>query len=205
MARKSSGYRAHKQTAKSSVKPTTVNNVAPVPGIIGKKRLEAMYKAVKNRNRRIRDTVTRLSGEYTQENYLKLARAGYLPGQMVIDFSGIKSIKEYNKLMKYLNMDKSKEWKAARLDAMRNWMATMVSKSLYITPDMDPELFARIAGMSEKDILAFRKNNPEMIKDFFEWYSAPFIDGDARDTLWDEMRQSLGMKPLEEKPTMYAV
>ena len=59
-------------------RPTTVKNIAPVKGMFGKKRLEKLEKAIENRNRRIKRQVKALAGEYTPENYAKLARSGYL-------------------------------------------------------------------------------------------------------------------------------
>lgn len=186
-------------------RPTTVKNIAPVKGMFGKKRLEKLEKAIENRNRRIKRQVKALAGEYTPENYAKLARSGYLPAQIKADFSKISSIKDYNALMRILNADKTQEWKDARLKAMRNWMTKMVEKSIYVDKKIDPELFEKINSMSEKEILEFRKNNPEMIKDFFEWYVAPYIDGDARDYLWDSIRASLGMAPIENKQALFAL
>lgn len=195
----------HVQTKQTVNAPTMVSNIQPVKGMFGEKRIADLEKAVRNRNRRIKEQVKKLAGEYNQENYAKLARSGYLPSQMKVDFSKVTSIKDYNMLMRMLTADKSKQWKEMRVSSMRNWMKSMVTKTTYIDKKMDPELFAKINSMSEKDIIRFRNENKDLVSDFFEWYKEPAIDVDERNWLWDSIRKSLGMEPLEDKPMMFAL
>lgn len=186
-------------------KPTVVQNIKPVKGLIGKKRLEKLDKAIRNRDRRVRYQVKKMAGEYTPENYAKLARSGYLPSQIKVDFSKIKTIKDYNILMRMLEADKTPEWKSLRLHSMRKWISTMVAKNIYVTPDQDPELFNRLADMSEAEILQFRKDNPLLISDFFEWYNADSIESEERSWLWAAIREAVGLPPLDKEDLIYAL
>lgn len=195
----------HVKSVNRTSQPTIVENIAPVKGKFGTKRISDLEKAVKNRNRRIRYQVKRLAGEFTPENYAKLARSGYLPSALKVDFSQVKTVADYNLLMKMLTADKTKQWKGMRLDAMRNWMKAMVQKGAYVDRRMDSELYDFIDHMSELDILRFREENKDLVSDVFEWYAEPYIDLDERNWLWDSIRKSLGLPPVEDKPLMFAM
>ena len=71
-----------------------VTNLKPVEGLIGKKRLATLEKAVRNRNRRVRYTVKKLTGEWNEENYLKLVRGQYVPPAVRVDLSKITSVND---------------------------------------------------------------------------------------------------------------
>lgn len=172
-----------------------VTNLKPVEGLIGKKRLATLEKAVRNRNRRVRYTVKKLTGEWNEENYLKLVRGQYVPPAVRVDLSKITSVKDYNALVRMLEADKTKEWKDTRLNSMRNWLANSIKRSIWIDESDDPELFEKIYRMSEQEILAYRDDNKSLIKDIFEYYvDDQAIDADDRDYMWNRMRQALGLK-----------
>lgn len=172
-----------------------VENIAPVKGMIGKKRIDKLKKAVENRNRRVRYTVKKMTGEWNEENYLKLVRGQYVPPAVRVDFSKVRSIKDYNALMRMLEADKTKEWKDTRLNNMRNWLANSIKRSIWIDEEDDPELFEKIYSMSEQEILRYRMEHPELIKEIFEYYvDDDLIDADDRDVMWNKMRQTLGLK-----------
>lgn len=172
-----------------------VENISPVKGMIGKKRIDKLKKAVENRNRRVRYTVKKMTGEWNEENYLKLVRGQYVPPAVRVDFSKVRSIKDYNALMRMLEADKTKEWKDTRLNNMRNWLANSIKRSIWIDEEDDPELFEKIYSMSEQEILRYRMEHPELIKEIFEYYvDDDLIDADDRDFMWNKMRQTLGLK-----------
>lgn len=172
-----------------------VSNIAPVKGMIGKKRIDQLKKAVENRNRRVRYTVKKMTGEWNEENYLKLVRGQYVPPAVRVDFSKITSLKDYNALMRMLEADKTREWKDTRLNNMRNWLANSIKRSIWIDESDDPELFEKIYSMSEQEILRYRMDHPELIKEIFEYYvDDQAIDADDRDYMWNRMRKALGLK-----------
>ena len=182
-----------------------VENIAPVKGMIGKKRIEKLKKAVENRNRRVRYTVKKMTGEWNEENYLKLVRGQYVPPAVRVDFSKVRSIKDYNALMRMLEADKTKEWKDTRLNNMRNWLANSIKRSIWIDEEDDPELFEKIYSMSEQEILRYRMEHPELIKEIFEYYvDDDLIDADDRDFMWNKMRQTLGLKG-DKTSDMFAI
>lgn len=186
-------------------KTTMVMNIAPVKGLFGEKRIAELKKAVKNRDRRIKRAVKDIKGEYNQENYAKLARAEYVPGRLIVDFSKVTTVKEYNDLMRMLKADSTKEWKAKRTEDMRDALAKTVIKSVNIDASVDPALFKAISKLSSRQITKMRMENPEFFKDIYDQYDNTYIDADVRDYLWDGIRQALGLKPLEEKPDVFVV
>lgn len=182
-----------------------VENIAPVKGMIGKKRIDKLKKAVENRNRRVRYTVKKMTGEWNEENYLKLVRGQYVPPAVRVDFSKVRSIKDYNALMRMLEADKTKEWKDTRLNNMRNWLANSIKRSIWIDEEDDPELFEKIYSMSEQEILRYRMEHPELIKEIFEYYvDDDLIDADDRDFMWNKMRHTLGLKG-DKTSDMFAI
>lgn len=188
--------RAMMKTANArSRKPAEVSNIQPVKGVIGKKRMADLAKAVNNRNRRIRYQVKRLAGEYSMENYAKLARAQYLPPMIKVDFSKIKTIKDYNALMRMLEADKTVEWKETRTNSMRRWLRNSIARSIWVNEEDDPEMFERIMKMSDREILEFRDANKDLIGDVFDYYvDDSGIDADDREYMWNRMRKALGLK-----------
>lgn len=182
-----------------------VENIAPVKGMIGKKRIEKLKKAVENRNRRVRYTVKKMTGEWNEENYLKLVRGQYVPPAVRVDFSKVTSIKDYNALMRMLEADKTKEWKETRLNNMRNWLANSIKRSIWIDEEDDPELFEKIRNMSEQDILRYRMEHPDLVKRIFEYYvDDDLIDADDRDVMWNKTREALGL-PGNKSSDMFAI
>lgn len=178
-----------------SRKPAEVKNIQPVKGVIGKKRMADLVKAVNNRNRRIRYQVKRLAGEYSMENYAKLARAQYLPPMIKVDFSKIKTIKDYNALMRMLEADKTVEWKQTRTNSMRKWLRNSIVRSIWVNEEDDPEMFERIMKMSDREILEFRDANKDLIGDVFDYYvDDSGIDADDREYMWNRVRKALGLK-----------
>lgn len=178
-----------------SRKPAEVSNIQPVKGVIGKKRMADLIKAVNNRNRRIRYQVKRLTGEYSMENYTKLARAQYLPPMIKVDFRNIRTIKDYNALMRMLEADKTVEWKQTRTNSMRKWLRNSITRSIWVNEEDDPELFERISKMSDREILEFRDANKDLIGDVFDYYvDDTGIDADDREYMWNRVRTALGLK-----------
>lgn len=190
-----SAYIKSKKGTKNPNVITRVSNIGKVKGIIGDTRVANLQKAVKNRNARLRRQVKALTGEaYTYENYLKLSRAGYLPPVIRVDFSKIRSVKDYNALMRMIEADKTPAWKADRLDAMRNWLKKSIKRSIWIDEDDDPELFQRIEEMSEREILAYRRDYKGLIGEIFDYYvDDQAIDADDRDAMWIRIRRALGL------------
>lgn len=178
-----------------SRKPAEVTDIQPVKGVIGKKRMADLRKAVNNRNRRIRYQVKRLTGEYSMENYAKLARAQYLPPMIKVDFRNIRSIKDYNALMRMLEADKTVEWKQTRTSSMRMWLRNSIARSIWVNEEDDPELFEKISKMSDREILEFKDANKDLIGDVFDYYvDDSGIDADDREYMWNRVRQALGLK-----------
>lgn len=182
-----------------------VSNIQPVKGMIGKTRIAKLKKAVENRNRRVRYTVKKLTGEWSEANYLKLVRGQYVPPAVRVDFSKIRSVKDYNALMRMLEADKTQEWKDVRLNSMRSWMKNSIKRSIWIDEEDDPELFEKISKMSEKEILQYRLSNPGLIKEIFEYYvDDDLIDADDRDIMWNRLRKAFGLKG-EMGSNVYAI
>ena len=178
-----------------SKKPAEVSNIQPVKGVIGKKRMADLIKAVNNRNRRIRYQVKRLTGEYSMENYAKLARAQYLPPMIKVDFRNIRTIKDYNALIRMLEADKTVEWKQTRTNSMRMWLRNSIARSIWVNEEDDPEMFERIMKMSDREILEFKDANKDLIGDVFDYYvDDTGIDADDREYMWNRMRKALGLK-----------
>lgn len=178
-----------------SRKPAEVSNIQPVKGVIGKKRMADLIKAVNNRNRRIRYQVKRLTGEYSMENYAKLARAQYLPPMIKVDFRNIRTIKDYNALIRMLEADKTVEWKQTRTNSMRMWLRNSIARSIWVNEEDDPEMFERIMKMSDREILEFKDANKDLIGDVFDYYvDDTGIDADDREYMWNRMRKALGLK-----------
>lgn len=176
-------------------KPAQVYNIRPVKGVIGQKRIAELKKAVNNRNARIRYQVRRIYGEYSMENYAKLARAQYVPPMIKVDFRNITTVKQYNALLRMLEADKSHEWKTNRTKAMRMWLRNSVARSIWVNEEDDPEMFEKIAEMSDREIMRFRDENKDLIGDVFEYYvDDSGIDVDDREYMWNRMRQALGLK-----------
>lgn len=186
-------------------KTTVIRNVQPIKGIIGEKRLSDLEKAIRNRERRLRRQVKELTGSYSIENYQKMVRGEYLPSRIDIDFSAITSVREYNALMKMLNIDKTKAFKEKRTADMREALETTVRRAISIDASIDPELFARINEMSDKEIARIRMENPEFFKDIYDAYEASIIDLEMRDYLWDGIREAVGLVPLVDKPLRFAL
>lgn len=173
--------------------PTKVINIKPIPGVVGKKRIEDLRKAVRNRNARIRRETKKIFGEYTPEKAQKLIQKQYLPGAVRVDFSKIKTLKDYNALMKMLELDKTKGWKTRRDFESRNWLKSAIENSLNIEYKDDPALFDRINRMSGTDVLFFAMQNAKLVGDLFDHYGVIEQDADARNKRWADTREALGL------------
>lgn len=173
--------------------PTKVINIQPIPGVVGKKRIEALRKAVRNRNARMRRETKKIFGEYTPEYAQKLIQKQYLPGAIRVDFSKIKTLKEYNALMRMLELDKTKAWKTKRDFESRNWLKSAVENSLNIEPKDDPALFERIDKMTSTEVLMFALQNSKLIGDLFDYYGVIGQDVDERNKRWRDTREALGL------------
>lgn len=186
--------------------PARITNMGKIKGIVGAKRLNILEKAVRNRNARMRRQTAKLTGEaYSYDNYLKLVRAGYLPPVVRVDLSKVTSVKDYNALMRMLEADKTPAWKSERLESMREWLSKSVKRSIWVDEDDDPELFERIEGMSEKEILDFRRDYKGLIGDIFDYYDEQAIDADDRDIMWVRIRQALGLTGAIGAEPIYAI
>lgn len=180
--------------ASAYFKYTEVKNIQKIAGIVGEKRANALRKAIRNRNARMRRQTKMMAGEYTAQNALALIRGQYIPPVVRVDFSKIKSVKDYNALMRMLEADKSTAWKSERRDKMRDWLANSIKRSIWIDEDDDPELFDRIYSMSEREIMAYRRDYKGLIGDIFEYYvDDQAIDADDRDAMWIKIRRALGL------------
>lgn len=186
----------------NSGRPAEVTNIKPVKGLFGEKRIAALERAVRNRNRRIRAQVAKMTGErYTPENYAKLARSQYVPGFIRIDFSKVTTVKEYNAIIRMLEADKSKAWKNTRTEQMRETLAKTIRRALSIDADDDPEMFAKIMTMSDSEIVSFRMSNKALISDIFEYYKGQDLDADDREWMWNRIREALGLKGYKSSDT----
>lgn len=191
---------------KAYFKYTEVKNIQKVAGVVGEKRAEALRKAIKNRNARMRRQTKQLAGEYNVKNALALIRGQYLPPMVRVDFSKVKSVKDYNTLMRMLEADKTPKWKGERLDKMREWLAKSVRRSIWIDDEDDPELFNRIYSMSEREIMQFRRDYKGLIGDIFDYYvDDQAIDSDDRDIMWARIRRAVGLTGEIGATPIYAV
>lgn len=181
-----------------------IRNVEQKPGI-GKKRLENLDKAIRNRNRRLTAQVKNIMGEYTQENYYKLTKGQYVPALVTVDFSKVKTVKDYNALMRMLEADKTKQFKQLRTKQMRTTMQNIISRGLMIDADDDPELFKRISQMSDAEIIKMRRDNTDTLVKTFEYYRGEIaLEEDERQYYWNEWRKAVGLQPLVfKKPVPY--
>lgn len=181
-----------------------IRNVEEKAGI-GKKRLENLDRAIRNRNRRLTAQVKNIMGEYTQENYYRLAKGQYVPALVDIDFSKIRTIKDYNALMRMLEADKTKQFKQLRTEQMRTTMQNIISRGLMIDADDDPELFKRISQMSDAEIIRMRRDNTDNLVKTFEYYRGEIaLEEDERQYYWNEWRKAVGLQPLVfKKPVPY--
>ena len=157
--------------------------------IIGKKRMEALKKASANYNRRAKRKLQKYFGEVSWEAANKYRRA---EGRLVtdVDISSIKTVKDYNAMIKWLNRDKTKAYKAEKTADRRDWMSTMLQVGYEMNPEDFPELFDLIEHMSGDQILLWQLSYPQLVKDSFRHYKTR--DRATRDSQWiGEMQQIL--------------
>lgn len=184
------------------MRTTSITNIATKKNI-GEKRIANLKKAIRNRDRRLTTWTKKMypdEEKTLKERYTSLARGQYLPGMISIDFSHITTVKEYNALMRMLTADKTKAYKVQRTSQMRDWLKKAISKTIYITPEFDPELYAKINTLTDTEILRFRIDYPSLVKRVFDFYSDDsYITVEERDELWDKIRGAFGLGPKEDK------
>lgn len=183
------------QLKDSTQSASVVKNIQPVKGIIGKKRIADLKKAVANRNARYRRATKKIYGEYTHANADELVRRQYLPGYVRVDFSKIKTLKQYKELMNMLNFDKTKGWKAMRTIQAQEWLSSAVKNSFNIEYEDDPELFDAISKMSADEILRFSIENNELIGELFDHYGEINQNPEEREDRWARTREAFGLSP----------
>lgn len=176
-------------------KSTVLKNKASAQkGVIGKVRMKNLETAVRNRNRRINYASKPLLEVNENASLQKLAQQGYIPGQLVVDLKQIKTVKDYNRMMRLLNEDKSKSARALRAKAQARSLRNSIVRSINIDESDDPELFEKLSKMSDRDIASLRLNNKTLIRDIYDEYkSSSAIDEYEQERLHSEIRMALGL------------
>lgn len=139
--------------------------------ILGPKREKELSRAMTNYNRRMIRRIKKYYGEVTGETIAKYAR---MIGEETVVFSldrgEIKSVKGYNAVMKFLNRDKSKEYKDKLTTDRRAWLTKTLEHAYDMDPASYPEIFQAINSMSADKILQWATQNPEFVKKLFYQY-----------------------------------
>ena len=144
--------------------------------VLGKKREAELQKALKNYGRRTERKIKKYYGEVTAETIAKYAR---MMGEETViisfDRAQIKNVRAYNTMIKFLNRDKTREFKAKISADRRKWLTATLEHAYDLSADEAPELFKAIEGMSGDQILSWATQNPEFVKKLFYQY----------DEVWD--------------------
>ena len=139
--------------------------------VLGPKREAELQKAMKNYERRTKAKIKKFYGEVTPESIDKYRRM--MKDRTVIvsfDREQIKNVKAYNTLIKFLNRDKTKEFKAELTKDRREWLTKTLEVAYDLTPEENPELFDTINSMTADQILAWATQNPQFVAKLFYHY-----------------------------------
>lgn len=139
--------------------------------ILGPKREAELQKAMKNYERRTKAKIKKFYGEVTPESIEKYRRM--MKDRTVIvsfDREQIKNVKAYNTLIKFLNRDKTKEFKAELTKDRREWLTKTLEVAYDLSPEKNPELFNTINSMTADQILAWATQNPQFVAKLFYHY-----------------------------------
>ena len=139
--------------------------------VLGPKREAELQRAMKNYERRTKDKIRKFYGEVTPESIEKYRRM--MKDRTVIvsfDREQIKNVKAYNTLIKFLNRDKTKEFKAELTKDRREWLTKTLEVAYDLSPEKNPELFDTINSMSADQILAWATQNPQFVAKLFYHY-----------------------------------
>ena len=139
--------------------------------VLGPKREAELQKAMKNYERRTKAKIKKYYGEVTPESIDKYRRM--MKDRTVIvsfDREQIKNVKAYNTLIKFLNRDKTKEFKAELTKDRREWLTKTLEVAYNLSPEENPELFDTINSMSADQILAWATQNPQFVAKLFYHY-----------------------------------
>lgn len=139
--------------------------------VLGPKREAELQKAMKNYERRTKAKIKKFYGEVTPESIEKYRRM--MKDRTVIvsfDREQIKNVKAYNTLIKFLNRDKTKEFKAELTKDRREWLTKTLEVAYDLSPEENPELFDTINSMTADQILAWATQNPQFVAKLFYHY-----------------------------------
>ena len=139
--------------------------------VLGPKREAELQKAMKNYERRTKAKIRKFYGEVTPESVEKYRRM--MKDRTVIvsfDREQIKNVKAYNTLIKFLNRDKTKEFKAELTKDRREWLTKTLEVAYDLSPEEIPELFDAINSMTADQILAWATQNPQFVAKLFYHY-----------------------------------
>ena len=139
--------------------------------VLGPKREAELQKAMKNYERRTKAKIKKFYGEVTPESIEKYRRM--MKDRTVIvsfDREQIKNVKAYNTLIKFLNRDKTKEFKAELTKDRREWLTKTLEVAYDLSPEKNPELFDTINSMTADQILAWATQNPQFVAKLFYHY-----------------------------------
>ena len=139
--------------------------------VLGPKREAELQKAMKNYERRTKAKIKKFYGEVTPESIDKYRRM--MKDRTVIvsfDREQIKNVKAYNTLIKFLNRDKTKEFKAELTKDRREWLTKTLEVAYDLSPEENPELFDTINSMTADQILAWATQNPQFVAKLFYHY-----------------------------------
>lgn len=158
-----------------SPKITFIRGESPVNAkgqrVLGPKREAELQKAMKNYERRTKAKIRKYYGEVTPETIEKYRRT--MKDRTVIvsfDREQIKNVKAYNTLIKFLNRDKTKEFKAELTKDRREWLTKTLEVAYDLSPEENPELFDTINSMTADQILAWSTQNPQFVAKLFYHY-----------------------------------
>lgn len=139
--------------------------------VLGPKREAELQKAMKNYERRTKAKIKKFYGEVTPESIDKYRRM--MKDRTVIvsfDREQIKNVKAYNTLIKFLNRDKTKEFKAELTKDRREWLTKTLEVAYDLSPEENPELFDTINSMTADQILEWSTQNPQFVAKLFYHY-----------------------------------
>lgn len=154
--------------------------------VIGEKRMKTLQKAAKNYNRRLKYRIKKYYGETNWDNVRALRRAEDRNYITDIDLSKVTNIKRYNALLKELNKDLTKPYKAEMTNKRRDWMMAMAENGYYVDLTQFPELYDAIMHMSADDVLRWETIYSDLVKDI--GYHYKIHDMATHDELWmDEL------------------
>ena len=139
--------------------------------VLGPKREAELQRAMKNYERRTKAKIRKFYGEVTPESIEKYRRM--MKDRTVIvsfDREQIKNVKAYNTLIKFLNRDKTREFKAELTKDRREWLTKTLEVAYDLSPEENPELFDTINSMTADQILAWATQNPQFVAKLFYHY-----------------------------------